>query len=114
MFENNGSFIANSTAPFVNYYTAWNYDQRGQLSGSATAVDGQYLIDTNNTFLQAWVKPLDWVYNITRGISSTVTSVININTILLADQIISEIGDNYIISPYLGLNTFNLSQVKSI
>jgi len=114
MFENNGSFIANSNAPFVNYYTAWDYNQRGQLFGSATAVNGQYLIDTNNTFLQAWVKPLDWAYNITRGLSSTVVSVVDSNTILLADQIISEIGDNYIISPYLDLDAFNLLQVKSI
>ena len=114
MFNNNGRFIANSNAPFVNYYNAWSYNQRVQLSGSATAVNGQYLIDSSGPFSNALVKPFDWVYNITRGVSSTVTSVIDSNTILLANQIISEIGDNYIISPYLDLNTFNLSQVKSI
>jgi hypothetical protein len=114
-FNSNGQAIASPAAGVIDFYTAWTDNQRGRLSGQNTSISDLYLNDSSALFLST-VGLYDYVYNITNGLSAQVVQIVNNSKVKLTNNIFINIGESYIISPFLFINPEpgNLYQVKSI
>jgi hypothetical protein len=113
-FTGNGQSIISTTSNAVDFYTAWNYEQRDQLVGVNVSILQQCLVD-DTTFFLSTVLVGDFVYNLTTGLSAVVTEVISNTVLKLSDNIFTEVGRTYMVSPKLFVNQEpgNLYQVKS-
>jgi hypothetical protein len=113
-FTGNGQSIISTTSGAVDFYTAWNYEQRYPIVGVNVSVLLQCLVDDTSSFLSDVVVG-DFVYNLTTGLSTQVTEVISNTVLKLSDNIFTEVGRTYMVSPKLFVNQEpgNLYQVKS-